>query len=158
MQPLDTENALESTDGSDAKHLIHQANVAAKREMDAIKQESPLAKASFDAHLRTFILAKFHLLDVELPTADFDEIVELSISRSTGISKELVREFDIAKDCQGASTSMTKKVLLFITIQNQLGIELPGEKSAYLRTMQDLCDLVWAEMTQSDGWQSRLSR
>ena len=72
------------------------------------------------------------------------------------ISPELVKEFDLAKSCDGASSAMAKKVLLFMAVQRELGIELPARESARIKTLDDLSGLAWEEMRKSPAWQAKL--
>ena len=95
--------------------------------------------------------------DAELPE-NFSALTELSLSNSMKISPELVKEFDLAKSCDGASSAMVKKVLLFMAIQRELGIELPAMASARITTVRALAELAWNEMRAAPQWEGRLEQ
>ena len=112
------------------KKLILSSKKAAAEDMAAICSQSLLTKSFFSEKLRGFVLHKFMLKEEELTSDDFNAITELSLSKSMKISPELVKEFDLAKSCDGVSSAMAKKVLLFMAIQRELGIQLPAMASA----------------------------
>ena len=55
-------------------------------------------------------------------------------------------------------SAMAKKVLLFMTIQRELGIQLPAMASARIRTISDLAELAWNEMRSAEVWKGRLEK
>ena len=138
------------------KKLILSSKKAAAEDMAAICSQSPLTKSFFSEKLRGFVLHKFMLKDEDLTSDDFNAITELSLSKSMKISPELVKEFDLAKRCDGVSSAMAKKVLLFMAIQRELGIQLPALASARITTIHDLADLAWNEMLSAEVWKGRL--
>ena len=145
-------------DADSIKELILTSKRVAAEDMAAIRSQQVLKKAFFSRKLRDFVLHKYMLSpEMELPE-NFSALTELSLSRSMKISPELVKEFDLAKSCDGASSAMAKKVLLFLAIQRELGILLPAMASAQITTIQALADLAWEEMLASPGWSGRLER
>ena len=145
-------------DADSIKELILTSKRVAAEDMAAIRSQQVLTKAFFSRKLRDFVLHKYMLSpEMELPE-NFSALTELSLSRSMKISPELVKEFDLAKSCDGASSAMAKKVLLFLAIQRELGILLPAMASARITTIQGLADLAWEEMLASEAWEGRLER
>ena len=143
-------------DTDSIKELILSSKRVAAEDMAAIQAQQPLTKAFFARKLRDFVLHKYMLSpEMELPE-NFSALTELSLSRSMKISPELVKEFDLAKSCDGASSAMAKKVLLFMAIQRELGIQLPAMASARITTIHDLAELAWNEMQVADAWAGRL--
>ncbi len=108
------------------KELILTSKKVAAADMAEIKSAIPLKKEFFARKLRDFVLHRYMLSPEDELPEDFGELTELSLAQSMRISPELVREFDLAKSCDGATSAMAKKVLLFMTIQRELGIELPA--------------------------------
>lgn len=125
--------------------------------MAEIKAAMPLEKEFFRGKLRSFVLHRYMLSDESGLPDDFDALTELSLSQSMKISPELVKEFDLAKSCDGATSAMAKKVLLFMTIQRELGIELPAMETARLKSLLQLADLAWSEMLRAECWNGKLS-
>lgn len=143
-------------DAADARELIQRFGRAAELELEAIHSADPLTHDDFARHLLAFILDKFLLLPEEIPAGRmFTRTAEASLAKSAGISRELVREFDQAKSCSGTSSVMAKKVLLFLKLQREFGIELPAGASARVGTIDDLIELVWNTILSTPS--SRLS-
>ncbi len=130
-------------DTSKIVELILSFNTAATQEMALIKSANPLTLPFLHEHLYNFVLAKFMMTKDDCPNDNFTDIANASLAKSMKISPELVKEFDNAKSCSGTSSVMAKKVLLFLKIQKELDIILPAERSAKIKTMSDLSDMVW---------------
>lgn len=140
----------------EVKELILSSKRAAAADMAQIKGAAPLEKEFFAEKLRDFVLHRYMLPpEQELPE-DFNELTELSLSQSMKVSPELVREFDLAKSCDGATSAMAKKVLLFMTVQRELGIELPAMETARIKSLRQLADLAWDQMAVSHLWRDRI--
>ena len=138
--------------------MILDARRLAAADMAEIRGQNVLTLDFFAGKLRDFVLHKYHLpTDAELPES-FSALTELSLSNSMKISPELVKEFDLAKSCDGASSAMVKKVLLFMAIQRELGIELPAMESARITTIRALAELAWNEMRAAPQWAGRLEQ
>ena len=147
---------IDMADTEQIKQLIVSSKRLAAADMAEIKAALPLTKAFFADKLRCYVLHKYMLdPDMELPE-NFSELTDLSLSRSMRISPELVKEFDLAKSCDGASSAMAKKVLLFMAIQRELGIELPAIESARITSLADLAELAWNEMLTASAWEGKL--
>ena len=145
---------MENTAG--LKETILNSRKKADAAMQAIRTADPLTREFFGEKIRDFVLAKYMLSPGEDLPENFNALAELSLSRSMKISPELVKEFDLAKSCDGVSSAMAKKVLLFLNIQKQLQIELPAKGTATLKTLDELADLAWNEMITSPVWQQKI--
>ena len=143
-------------DTEQIKELILSSKRLAAADMAEIKAAVPLMREHFAEKLREYVLHKYMLSpEMELPE-DFSALTDLSLARSMRISPELVREFDLAKSCDGASSAMAKKVLLFMAIQRELGIELPAMESARITSIAALADLAWGELQKAPAWEGKL--
>jgi hypothetical protein len=141
---------------TDIKEMLLRSKAAAQKEMDLILAAEPLNWSFFHDRLYGFILEKYMLRPEDDTVSSFHELTELSLSRSMKISRELVRDFDLAKGCHGASSTAAKKVLLFMAMQKALGIEFDAKKTAELVTTEQLIRLVWDTMNQTPEWNGRL--
>lgn len=144
-------------DNEQIKELILASKREAAAEMAQIKGRVPLTREFLTEHLRRYVLRKYMLTDADGAEEDFHALTELSLSRSMKISKELVKEYDLAKSCDGTSSVMAKKVLLFMAIQRDLDITLPARETVRFRTLDELAELVFNTMQTSPAWQGRLS-
>lgn len=133
---------------------------ARKREAEhlaRIRAAVPLTREMLQKELRQYILSKYMLTGVDCGTDNFNELTELSLSRSMKVSKDLVKEFDTAKSCDGATSAMAKKVLLFMNIEKVLEIQIPAEQSAKNITLTQLLGLIWEAMKASPNWKGKLA-
>lgn len=142
---------------SEIRQLLLRSQKLAGQHMDAIRENVPLRYAFLHEQLYQYVLVKFLLTDADRPEDNrFDTLVETSLSRSMKISPGLVREFDTAQSCDGTTSAMAKKVLLFMAIQRALDIELPAQESARVKTMADLSAMVWNTLAQKPEWQKKM--
>ena len=126
--------------------LKNQKNTAAAY-MEVIRNAEPLTYELFHKNLRGFVLTKYMLDENDFTEeSSFDDLVEISLAKTMKIDKSLVEEFDTAQSCDGATSAMAKKVLLFMAIQKELNIELPAGPTARLKKLDDLIDLAWESM------------
>lgn len=144
-------------DRAQIKEMLLQSRQSAARHLENIRQAVPLKRDVFDAEMRQYILCKYMLEGVECNTDNFNELTELSLSRSMKVSKELVEEFDTAQSCDGATSAMAKKVLLFMNIERELNIQIPAEQSAKNITLEQLIALIWGAMAETEVWKGKLA-
>ena len=147
----------EAADQERARQALLRAKKASQREIDAILAARPLGIGKLRERLTDFVLAKFMLTREEAEGVDFQKLSQLSLAKSMKISKELVKEFDMARGCTGTSSEIAKKTLLFLAIQKQLRVELPAEALPRLHSFQALAELVFAAMRETPFWAGRLS-
>lgn len=146
-------------DGQDAirKLLVH-ARQSSALHLATIQEALPLTRSLLKEELKAYVLAKYLLTEAELPPVlTFDQLTELSLAKSMQVSPALVKEFDTAQSCDGATSAMVKKVLLFRSLERNLKLQLPATRSARLKSLDDLSDMVWDTMQKDADWYGRLS-
>lgn len=146
-----------TNDAERIKQILLSSKQLAQEQIDRLYGSDRITFAFLNECMTACIQAKFMLEPEECEGVDFQKLSELSLSKSMKISPELVKEFDMAKSCDGVSSAMAKKVLLFLSIQKQLQIELPAKGTATLKTLDELADLAWNEMIVSPVWQQKIS-
>lgn len=144
-------------DRAKIRELLLRSRTDADSHIDKIRAADPLTYDTLHEELYDYVLAKFLLEPSDKPEDDnFNALAELSLAKSQKVSPELVEEFDTAQSCDGATSSMAKKVLLYMAIQKALNIELPAAESARVKTMQDLSRMVWNTLTAAEEWRGRM--
>ena len=129
---------------SEVRRRLISSQKAAKAHISAIREAAPLEYSFLKQELKLFILAKFLLSEDEIGEDElFDSIVEKSLSHSMKIDPKLVEEFDTAKSCNGVTSAMAKKVLLFMAIERELNIQLPALETARVKTLDDVARMVY---------------
>lgn len=146
------------TEEERARQSLLRANEESRRQIQRIFDCVPLTFPVLRESLADFVLAKFMLTREETEGVDFQKLSEMSLAKSMKISKELVKEYDMARGCAGTSSEIAKKTLLFMAIQKQLKIEFPAEKLPHLHSFQDLAELVWSVMKETECWAETLEK
>lgn len=147
----------DAADQERARQALKRAKEASQKEIDAIYAAQPLRLDELRERLTDFVLAKFMLTREETEGVDFQKLSQLSLAKSMKISKELVKEFDMAQGCAGTSSEIAKKTLLFMAIQKLLKLELPAREMPRLHSFQELAEMVYTAMRDSDFWRPRLA-
>ena len=143
---------------AEIRHLLLRSRKAADEHIQRIRTADPLTPELLYEELYQYVLVKYLLTDEDKPEGDgFDELTELSLSKSMKISPALVSEFDTAQSCDGATSAMAKKVLLFRSIENGLDIRIPAMESARIKTMQDFSRMIWYTMKECPEYAHRMS-
>lgn len=102
--------------------------------------------------LRGFIMAKYHLVEADMPQGEhFDDVVEISLAKTMKVSQQEIKDIEAAQGCDGATSSAVKKVLLLLSIQKTLNIEIPAKESARFKTIRDLSKIVWLEKFHAES-------
>ena len=129
-----------------ARQLIMRARIAAESHITAIKEADPLTYELVDTEIYEFIKSMYHLTDEDCTTDNFSELTKISLAKSLEISPELVREFDLARSCDGTSSHTAKMVLLFQKLQNVFEIKFDPLDTAYEETVHDIARMVYDEL------------
>ena len=117
------------------------------RDFDGIPPEE-LVRAA----IRTYILNKYLLDEEPIDDERIDELTKLSIANSLRLDKELLAELDRQSNgCGSASSTVTKKILLYLAVQRDFGVTLPPDKMAYASTLDDIAAIVHQQLAASRG-------
>ena len=73
---------------------------------------------------------------------------ELSIARMLGKDISEIKGIDLEAKCNGTSSVMTKKILLFMFMNKELGIAISAEDAANSYTLQDLSILAFEQLSK----------
>lgn len=98
--------------------------------------------------IEKIVRAKYFLEDCELQSNYFNYLGELSIARMLGKDISEIKGIDLEAKCNGTSSVMTKKILLFMFVNHELGIAISAEDAANSFTLQDLTILTFAQLSK----------
>lgn len=138
------------------RQILLQSRNKAGKEMDDLRSAEIITFSFLNEKITNFILAKFMLEKGECKGVDFQKLSELSLSKTMEISPELVKEFDTARSCAGATSATAKKTLLYLSVQKELQIELAAEKTPKVHTFEEFSGLVWDAMEKTAIWLPKL--
>lgn len=123
------------------EQLLASARAAAKA---AAGMRNAQSSEELHQHLRDYVYAKY-LLDTS-DEDDIDELTALSIARALKLDKDLMKEVDNAAECTGSTSAMRKKVLLIMSLQKSVGVELTPSATAQASTLKALAELIFTEL------------
>ena len=138
------------------KQMLAESGKRAQEQIDRLKESGAISFGELNSCITAYIQAKFMLKPEECEGVDFQELSELSLAKSMKLSPDLVKEFDTARSCAGATSAIVKKTLLYMSIEKSLGIELAAEKTPKVHTFEDVSMLVWDGMKNTENWLPRL--
>ena len=143
-------------DTESIRELLKNSRSRSKEQIDSLYADTSISFGELNERMTEFILARFMLDRTECEGVDFQKLSELSLAKTLKISPELVKEFDTARSCAGATSATAKKVLLYMSVQKALGIELAAEKTPKVHTFEEFSMLVWNGMKESAVWRPKL--
>lgn len=126
------------------------------RELALLRETEGIDRPFLKTHLRRFVLFKFQLSPDEIATESIAEITDLSLAKSAKLSKALAEQVDNAKSCDGATSAVVKKALLYTALQRGLGLTVDSKAAARSKTLDDLTGVVWDAMVSDPAWAGRL--
>lgn len=144
-------------DRAKVRQLLLSSRKVAAEHIDNIKNADSLTRDLVYVEMSAVILAKFHLDKEDVPADEnFNEIVDISLSKSMQIDPSLVDQFDKAQSCDGATSAMAKKVLLFRSIEKAFDFELPATRSARVKNLHDVSDMIFDTLALSAPYKDRI--
>ena len=120
---------------------LNRANGEADTALERIRSNPHADREWIENCLRNYIASKL-LLDEEEISDNIVEMVRINVSKASHISVEELKKMDRPGACGSAPTVLAKRVLLYIGIQNALGITLPARELPDVRTVQELTDMI----------------
>ena len=69
-------------------------------------------------------------------------MVRINVAKASHMTVEQLKEMDRPGRCGSAPAVLSKRVLLYIDIQKQLGITLPAMELPEIRTVQELTAMI----------------
>lgn len=133
----------------DAAEKIVQANRKARECVEAIGADAlSVSRERFRSFVREYVQARFLLDEAEMSRTDsLNELARLSILKAAQEAGEESRQVDIP-DCQNSSTAETKRILMQIRMNEDLGVKVPPGQTAKAETTEDLADIIYAFVTE----------
>lgn len=91
---------------------------------------------------REYVKTRYRIKDEDLSLDSFNALGQISIARSTGVELEDISIAEMSSRCEGTSASMTKKILLMIELNRELGLGISPEEAADITTLSLLAKRV----------------
>lgn len=130
----------------DVKEHAKVNEVAANEMLQRLKEDKD--ENTFLGHLKSYIRLRYLLDDDPYWSDDLDEYTKYSIKKIMERSGDEVKLRDLGINCAGASSAMTKRLLLIISLRKGLGIDLDPEAAASVKTVYELASLLQSALRQ----------
>ena len=88
--------------------------------------------------IKNYVRNKLLLSQEECIDGDLLHLADASLRRILKLKRQGIEIEDVSNGCSGASSVITKKVLLMKAVQNDFEISLTAEESAEIRTLEEL--------------------
>jgi hypothetical protein len=126
------------------RERILAGNTAAAQQMEHIRRHPHMDFSAFYICIRSFLLSKFLLDGASAAGIDsIGELSALSIQQALQISGGDLASADISLNCSSTSSVVTKKVLLLMAIQRELGIRFDPAETAEIETVTQLAETAY---------------
>jgi len=125
------------------------ANLSARKALDVLKKGPELPGLSvFRARIRQYVLCKFLLEDEgEIQTSSMNELAKLSVEKAGRLNPNELELLDVSKHCGATSSVMTKKVLLYMALSEDMGVDLSRRNTADIEDTDMLADIIYEELS-----------
>ena len=124
----------------DIEERVKRNTAEAIEVLEALKHEDDSER--FEEGLKRYIKLRYLLDDDPYWDDDLDRYTAYSIKKTLEKSEGGVKLRDLGINCAGASSAMTKRLLLLISLRKGLEIDLDPEAAALVETLGDLAGLL----------------
>lgn len=120
---------------------LKQKKETAESLLEEIRSELEKSQEEIAGKLKQYIAAKLLLSEAEV-SDNIIEMVRINVAKASHMTVEQLKEMDRPGRCGSAPAVLSKRVLLYIDIQKQLGITLPAMELPEIRTVQELTAII----------------
>lgn len=127
------------------------SNQKASAEIKALKGPEKPGLFAFQKHIHQYVLDKFLLDDEEeIHTDDINELAKKSVEKAGKLNPNEAALLDVSKHCGATSSYMTKKVLLYLALAEDLDVNLQKYDMSEIETTGELAALLYRETQASE--------
>ncbi len=120
---------------------LKQKKETAESLLEEIRSALEKSPEEIAGKLKQYIAAKLLLSEAEV-SDNIIEMVRINVAKASHMTVEQLKEMNRPGRCGSAPAVLSKRVLLYIDIQKQLGITLPAMELPEVRTVQELTDMI----------------
>ena len=120
---------------------LKQKQETAEALLEEVRSAPERSAEEIAGKLRQYIAAKLLLSETEI-SDNIIEMVRINVAKASHMTVEQLKEMDRPGRCGSAPAVLSKRVLLYIDIQKQLGITLPAMELPEIRTVQELTAMI----------------
>lgn len=128
------------------------ANISARKALDALKGPELPGLSVFRECIRQYVLCKFLLEDEgEIQAGSINELAKLSVEKAGRLNPNELELLDVSRHCGATSSVMTKKVLLYMALSEDVGVDLSRRDTADIEYTDMLADIIYEELSAKRG-------
>lgn len=134
--------------------LMNRLTAAAQKADDLLAScdVKPMGCSELITVLKEYVRLRYLLEESDIQEDEhFGYLGEVSLARSLGMPVEMVRKTEMDSKCEGTSSSMTKKILLILSLGKALGIQTCPERNAEVTTVTELAEYVYELLQERNG-------
>ena len=120
---------------------LKQKQETAESLLEEVRSAPERSAEEIAGKLRQYIAAKLLLSETEI-SDNIIEMVRINVAKASHMTVEQLKEMDRPGRCGSAPAVLSKRVLLYIDIQKQLGVTLPAMELPEIRTVQELTAMI----------------
>ena len=128
--------------------ILARLHAAAQRLPQYESRYQSLGQRDYD-HIyplvRGYILDRFLLTEEMCPGEKLLDLADVSLRYMLALKRMGIDPGQISRSCSGASSVISKKVLLMKAVQEDFGVTMSPEQSAALATVTQLTDYILAQ-------------
>ncbi len=135
----------------DLKKRYQQADADAQQIAQRLRMisEDDLRVSDIYDGVKEIVRIKYFLDHDDMITDYFNGLGEISIARALGVDRSAVVGIDLEAKCNGTSSVMTKKILLIIFINRELGIEIDPHTAAEITNISQLATAIFVSLLEN---------
>lgn len=123
------------------------SDTLANKEINCLKDLDKPGLLDYKEHIYNYVIYKFLLDDEEgIDTKDINELARQSVAKAGRLNPNEAALLDVSKHCGATSSFMTKKVLLYLSLSDALGIDLSQYNMAEIEDTDQLAELVYGKV------------
>ena len=120
---------------------LMEATRLARPELEIILAHPDADRAFVEEHLKKYCVIRL-MMEEEDISDNITKMVRTDVARSMGVEVSKLEAQDMPGACGSAPAVLSKRILLFLAVQRELGIKLPPDDTPKIQTVQDLADMV----------------
>ncbi len=120
---------------------LKQEKETAESLLEEVRSAPERSAEEIAGKLKQYIAAKLLLSEAEI-SDNIIEMVRINVAKASHMTVEQLKEMDRPGRCGSAPAVLSKRVLLYIDIQKQLGITLPAMELPEVRIVQELTAMI----------------
>ncbi|WP_102374204.1 acyl carrier protein [Raoultibacter massiliensis] len=120
-----------------------EAEKKAKAIAETLKSKPRPSADEFDASVRSYIRTRMLLEPKDEMPDSLNVLGQMNLARALGVSIPELSSIDMEAKCGGTSAVMTKKILLIMALNRDLGVSVTPDEAAEITKISELIERLY---------------